>query len=399
MNDFLKRHKDLLISICVFLSGFSCFAQLYYFQPLLPDLSECFTLSASVSSLTVSFSTLGMVGGLVVAMFAADRFPRKVLICTALLVSAIACIAASFATTFFTVVALSGIKGFVLSGATSVSVAYITEEVSPRNRNKIVGLYIAGNAIGGMGGRVISSFMAGSYDWRVASVTIGLICAAFAIAFLCLAPRSVNFTPHKSRFHSLVLSNIALFTSGTLVPFYLCGSLMLGIFVSLYNYLGFYLVEPPFNFDPDIIHYIYLMYIFGVFGSVATAKLEEKFRCTSVLKTVIIISVAALLIMYIPIPIVVTLGLAVFTFNFFVVHVTCNRIVSEMSFSHKSIALSIYLLLYYLGSSFWGWATGLVLDHVGWQGFIASLIILTVILYLIARHGSARLRRYSMKRQ
>ena len=226
-----------------------------------------------------------------------------------------------------------------------------------------------------------------------------LICAAFAIAFLCLAPRSVNFTPHKSRFHSLVLSNIALFTSGTLVPFYLCGSLMLGIFVSLYNYLGFYLVEPPFNFDPDIIHYIYLMYIFGVFGSVATAKLEEKFRCTSVLKTVIIISVAALLIMYIPIPMVVTLGLAVFTFNFFVVHVTCNRIVSEMSFSHKSIALSIYLLLYYLGSSFWGWATGLVLDHVGWQGFIASLIILTVILYLIARHGSARLRRYSMKRQ
>ena len=363
MNDFLKRHKDLLISICVFLSGFSCFAQLYYFQPLLPDLSECFTLSASVSSLTVSFSTLGMVGGLVVAMFAADR------------------------------------KGFVLSGATSVSVAYITEEVSPRNRNKIVGLYIAGNAIGGMGGRVISSFVAGSYDWRVASVTIGLICAAFAIAFLCLAPRSVNFTPHKSRFHSLVLSNIALFTSGTLVPFYLCGSLMLGIFVSLYNYLGFYLVEPPFNFDPDIIHYIYLMYIFGVFGSVATAKLEEKFRCTSVLKTVIIISVAALLIMYIPIPMVVTLGLAVFTFNFFVVHVTCNRIVSEMSFSHKSIALSIYLLLYYLGSSFWGWATGLVLDHVGWQGFIASLIILTVILYLIARHGSARLRRYSMKRQ
>lgn len=53
--------KDRKISICVFLSGFSCFAQLYYFQPLLPDLAQEFGLSASYSSLAISFSTLGMV--------------------------------------------------------------------------------------------------------------------------------------------------------------------------------------------------------------------------------------------------------------------------------------------------------------------------------------------------
>ena len=56
-----ENRKDTIISACVFLSGFSCFAQLYYFQPLLPDLAREFALSASQSSLAVSFSTLGMV--------------------------------------------------------------------------------------------------------------------------------------------------------------------------------------------------------------------------------------------------------------------------------------------------------------------------------------------------
>lgn len=72
--------KDRKISICVFLSGFSCFAQLYYFQPLLPDLAQEFGLSASYSSLAISFSTLGMVVGLFTAMFVADSIPRKKLI-------------------------------------------------------------------------------------------------------------------------------------------------------------------------------------------------------------------------------------------------------------------------------------------------------------------------------
>ena len=84
-----ENRKDLIISICVFLSGFSRFAQLYYFQPLLPDLAKDFILSASESSFAISFSTLGMVFGLFTTMFVADRIPRKKMIGTGLLSSSI----------------------------------------------------------------------------------------------------------------------------------------------------------------------------------------------------------------------------------------------------------------------------------------------------------------------
>lgn len=381
------RNKDLIISICMFLSGFSCFAQLYYFQPLLPDLAYDFSISASRSSFAVSFSTLGMVLGLFSMMFIADRIPRKKMIVTGLLVSSVFSVAASFSTAFFQLILLSVAKGFFLSGATSVSMAYISEEVSSANKGKIMGLYIAGNALGGMGGRIISSWIGAFSSWRIASGSIGVLCALFALLFLVFSPVSLNFKPRKESFKSLITDNLHLITSGALIPFYLTGGLILGVFVSLYNYMGFYLVDEPFGFSSYYIRYIYLMYIFGVFGSIATAWLTRHFNQFKVLKSMILIACIGILLLYVPDFGVVIVGLAVFTFNFFVVHVLCNRIVSEFDVAKRSVTISIYLLTYYLGSSFLGSATGLLLDSCGWRYFLAGLIVLLLLNYWVVKRG------------
>ena len=391
-----ENRKDLIISVCMFLSGFSCFAQLYYFQPLLPDLAREFGLTASRSSFAVSFSTLGMVFGLFTAMFIADRIPRKKLISTGLLASSIFSVTASFSPTFCPLIVLSAAKGFLLSGATSVSMAYISEEVSQHNKGKIMGLYIAGNALGGMGGRVISSWIGEVFSWRTASVSIGLICAFFAALFMIFSPRSRNFIPRKENFKSLITANLKLITSKALIPFYVTGGLILGVFVSLYNYMGFYLIKAPFHFAPYYIHYIYLMYIFGVFGSIATAWLTRKFNHFKVIQTVLLLSAASIPLLYIPHFFVVTLGLAVFTFNFFVVHVLCNRIVSDYHVAKRSVTISIYLLAYYLGSSVLGSATGLLLDSFGWRYFLAGLMGILLVNYFIVRTGSRHVRKKSI---
>lgn len=386
-----EKAKDRVISVCMFLSGFSCFAQLYYFQPLLPDLARDFSLTASDSSLAVSFSTLGMVFGLVTTMFIADRLPRKLLIGTGLLASSVFSVAASFAPVFWLLVALSAAKGYLLSGATSVSMAYIAEEVSERNKGRIMALYIAGNALGGMSGRFISSWIGALFSWRIASVGIGLICAVFALLFVVFSPRSAHFVPRRESLHSLIATNLHLITSRALLPFYVTGGLILGVFVSLYNYMGFYLVKEPFGFPPDAIHYIYLMYIFGMFGSVATVRLTRRRKPVTVLRGMLLLSVGAVLLMYAPGFWTVTLGLAVFTFNFFVVHVLCNRIVSEYDPSKRSVTISVYLLTYYLGSSLLGWATGTLLDAFGWQWFLGGLMAVLLLNYAVVRIGGRRL--------
>ena len=99
-----------------------------------------------------------------------------------------------------------------------------------------------------------------------------------------------------------------------------------------------------------------------------------------------LVSAAGILLLYITDFRVVTLGLA------FVVHVLCNRIVSDYNLSKRSVTISIYLLTYYLGSSLLGWGTGVILDTWGWQYFLGSLILILLINYGIVIGGIKRMR-------
>ena len=129
--------------------------------------------------------------------------------------------------------------------------------------------------------------------------------------------------------------------------------------------------------------YIYLMYIFGVFGSVTTAKLGKHFTSQSLLKSMGIIASAGIALLYSGNGLIVILGLAIFTFAFFLMHVLCNKSLGELYPEKRSVIISIYLLLYYLGSSVIGTSTGVILENWGWQYFLLSLMGLTFLISLI----------------
>lgn len=115
--------------------------------------------------------------------------------------------------------------------------------------------------IGGMAGRVISSWIGALYTWRIASVSIGLICALFAILFLLFSPRSTNFMPRKESFHTLIIANLQLITSKALIPFYLTGGLILGVFVRFIQLPGILSDQSTFQFPGTL----YPLYLFNVY--------------------------------------------------------------------------------------------------------------------------------------
>jgi YNFM family putative membrane transporter len=262
-----NKNRDLQIAISVFLSGLSCFGLLYYYQALLPDLVTYFSLNKASSSLAVSSSTLGMAFGLITAMFLADRYSRKRVIGYSLLGAAFFAIVSSFSPNFWVLVIANFFKGYILAGSTSVGLAYIAEEVSISKKLKITGLYISGNAIGGMLGRVLAAHFIHLYSWQTASGIIGAVCLVFALLFFGFAPQSRNFQPKKESIKTLIKPNLIVIFSKKLLPFYLTGFLLLGAFVSLYNYMAFFLVKAPFNIAEQWIPYLYLLYIAGIGGS------------------------------------------------------------------------------------------------------------------------------------
>jgi hypothetical protein len=194
---FSAKSRDLQIAISCFVSGLSCFGLLYYYQALLPALVTDFKITTAESSLALSASTLGLALGLMSIMFIADRYSRKRVIGYSLILASILSFASSFVAQFWLLIFINFLKGFLLSGATSVCLAYISEEVSASKKLKITGFYMSGNAIGGMLGRVLSAQIAHEYSWQTASLWMGGMGIILAILFFVSAPQSQHFITKK----------------------------------------------------------------------------------------------------------------------------------------------------------------------------------------------------------
>src|SRR5690625_847914 len=159
-----QRYKR--IRTAMMLSGISIFAQLYLFQPLLPALSRSFSLSPAMSSLAVSAGTAGMALGLFTLAFHADRLSRKKLMVLSMMGSAVLTIASAAAPGFGILVFLNFAKGAVISGMSAVALAYISEEVEVSVLGLIISLYLSGNTLGGMSGRVFAGLFEGRSEER-----------------------------------------------------------------------------------------------------------------------------------------------------------------------------------------------------------------------------------------
>ena len=368
------QHKDIKqIGLCIFLAGLSCFAQLYLFQPIMPDLSRQFNINPAESSFAVSFSTLGMAIGLFSGIFFADRFPRKKLISIALISSSVLTMLSSLSAYFWILIAINTVKGILLAGSASIVVTYIAEEVHPLILGTVTSMNIAGNAVGGMSGRIVTTLLTGWFSWHWATLIIGLFCLACGMLFAWVAPESRHFTPVKVNLGAKIREIRAQLSVTYLLAMFTLGAILLGCFVSIYNYLGFRLEQYPFNLPHEIIASIYLMYIVGSLGSMSAGVLSDRYGSRGILVLMMILELLALFLLFPGNIFLVTAGLGVFTFAFFGAHAIASRIVAQYIPSQRSTSISLYLLFYYFGSSIFGTGTGIVMHHWGWTIFIFSL--------------------------
>ncbi|WP_407532022.1 MFS transporter [Elizabethkingia meningoseptica] len=376
-----KRFRN--IKLCIFLSGLSVFAQIYLFQPLLPMVSEHFQRSVGDSSLLVSSSKIGMALGLFFFAFKADDFSRKKLMVFSLLTSAILTIISVWIPSLPLLIAIGVIKGFVISGVSSVALAYLTEEVSVTIVGMAISMYISGNTIGGMSGRILATIIAGEMGWQKAVLIIGIESLLLGLIFWKFFPESRFFVPQKINF-SRKLKQMGKFISDPyMLRLYLIAALLMGVFVSVYNYLTFRLESPPFSLNHLFVAFIFLMYTFGVFGTMATSRLSQRFEQKYILRIFIITMLGGVCLLLSYNITLLIIGLALLTFSFFAVHTMASRLITLHAKEGKSSATSIYWLFYYFGSSILGSGTGYLLHATSWTGFVTVLLLTVTISFLL----------------
>jgi YNFM family putative membrane transporter len=372
------------IKYCIFLSGIAVFSQLYLFQPLLPAVGRKFGVVPAVGSFCVSASTIGMAVGLFIFAFKADSLSRKKLMTFAILSSSILTIASSFVNLFELLIVLNFLKGIVLSGVSAVALAYLAEEVTTSYVGIAISLYLAGNIFGGMCGRVATSLVFGWLGWQSSILIIGAATFVMGAIFARYFPESLFFVPHKNDISTKLRQMRRFLRDGMLIRLYLLIFLLMGCFVSIYNYIGFRLEAAPFSLPSYQIAFVFLMYIFGMFGTIVSGRMSEIYPPKRLMLIFTSLIIGGLLLLLSNQLFFVVLGLGIFTFNFFGSHTIASKLVSLHVAKGKSTAVSLYLLSYYVGSSIIGSSTGVVLHHSSWFLFILSLVALVIISLLFA---------------
>ncbi|MCT2560377.1 MFS transporter [Chryseobacterium herbae] len=372
------------IKLCIFFSGLSVFAQLYLFQPMLPTVSEYFKTTAGDSSLLVSSSTIGMAIGLLFFAFKADSYSRKKLMTFSLVSSALLTIISAWMPSLSLLIATGVLKGFVVSGVSAVALAYLTEEVHISVVGLAISMYLSGNTIGGMSGRILATILAGEFGWRNAVLIIGIESLILGLVFWRLFPESKFFNPQKTDYSLKVKQMRKFLTDSYMLRLYCIAALLMGTFVSVYNYLTFRLEDQPFSLSHFVIAFIFLMYIFGVFGTMITSRLSKRFSRNLILKGSVLFMFSGTLLLLSENIYVVIFGLGLFTLAFFAAHTMASQMTALHAKHGKSSATSIYWLFYYFGSSILGSGTGYILHAFSWPVFIMVLLFSVGISFVLA---------------
>jgi len=371
-------------NLALFSAGFATFALLYCVQPLMPVFAREFHVNAAQSSLSLSLTSGFLAPAMIVAGAFSEARGRKGIMVASLGASAVLMIACAFVSQWGALLTLRALAGITFAGLPAISMAYLAEEVHPTSIGLAMGLAIGGNGLGGMIGRLATSFITDALSWRWAMGAIGVLGVIATVVFWKTLPPSRHFAPHPLRAGALMRTMLHQFTDNALVALFAEGFLLMGVFVTTYNYATYHLLDPPYSLSQAAAGLIFIVYLAGIFASAFIGARAARFgRRRMLLAMLALMLTGVLLTMLRPLASVV-LGIAVVTFGFFGAHSVASTWVGMRAQRAKAQAAALYLFFYYMGSSVAGAAGGLFWERARWAGVVGFVVGMLVVAILIA---------------
>jgi YNFM family putative membrane transporter len=369
------------VTLALFSAGLATFALLYCVQPILPVMSQQFGVSPATSSLSLSISTGLMALGLLVTGPLSDAIGRKSVMVTALMLAAICTLISATMTSWHGILIMRGLMGLSLSGVAAVGMTYLSEEIDAQVVAFSMGLYISGNSIGGMSGRLLSGVLTDLFSWRIAVAVIGCFSLASALMFWKILPASRHFRPITLRPRNLLI-NFRLHWRDPGLPWLFAeGFLLMGAFVTLFNYIGYRLLDAPWHLSQAVVGLLSVVYLTGSWSSPKAGALTSRIGRGPVMLGATAIMLLGLLVTAFNSLWLILPGMMLFTAGFFAAHAVASGWIGPRARRARGQASSLYLFSYYVGSSVAGTLGGLFWHNFGWGGitlFISVLLILAL---------------------
>lgn len=393
-----KEYKRAKLAFLI--GGLVTFAAIYTAQPTLPLFAEEFGLSAPTASLTLSLTTGILSISMLVAASLSDKMGTKNIMVFSMIATSVLGILTSWSPSFIILLLFRSLLGVCVAGVPSIAMAYIGKEFHPKDSLMVMGFYISGSSIGGMTGRLFTGLLTDLFSWRIAFAVIGIISLLLSILFWRWLPAPRSVVKERFQWAEVWPSFKMHLTNQNLNYLLFLGFILMGSFVTMYNYIGFSLIQPPYNLSQTAIGLIFIVYLCGTFSSVYMGKKAKRYGGILILKISIGLTIFGALITLIPTLGFKILGLSIFTFGFFASHSIVSSLVTERAHSHKAQASSLYLLFYYLGSSLVGIMGGYFWEHFAWHGVVMFIlgVLATGIVLIFVRSSLPNVKAATHKR-
>jgi YNFM family putative membrane transporter len=319
-HDFIRHGTPVFhrTNLALFAAGLATFGLLYCTQPLMPEFSKDYGVSAATAALSLSLTTGVLAFAMLFAGGVSDAWGRKSVMTASLLSSAVLVLLTALVPDWHMLLILRALLGLTLSGLPAVAMTYLSEEMHPESIGLGMGLYISGNAIGGMAGRLIAGVLADFVGWRIGVATVGLIGLIAGLVFWRSLPPSRHHVRQPLHLGALMGRFALAFRDAGLPWLFAEGFLLLGAFVTVYNYIGYRLLAPPYGLSQAVVGAIFSVYLIGTFSSAWMGHLAGRLGRRKVLWTAFALMLLGVgLTMTRPLALIV-LGIVAITFGFLV---------------------------------------------------------------------------------
>lgn len=359
------------VNAALFGIGVAAFALLFSTQALLPELAAAFGASPDRASWTVSAATVGLAVAVVPLSLVSERIGRQRTMTLSVAVALALALLIPFAPSLAALTALRAAQGAALAGIPASAVAYLAEELDRRAVVGAVGLFIAGNSVGGMAGRVLTGWAAEGFGWRAALAAVAALALAGAAGYALLLPPARNFTPSRRRRRQALAGVAGHLRDGLMLRLYAVGMLLMAAFSAVYTAIAFRLTEEPFGLSAGLVGSVFAVYLVGTCSSSMTGPAVDRLGRRGTLYAALAAIAGGLLLSLADHLAAVLAGLVLVTGGFFLGHAVASSAVGRHAARDRAQASALYQVAYYLGASAGGTLGAFTYHHAQWPGTVA----------------------------
>jgi len=249
-------------------------ANLYYIQPLLPEVARAFGATPRAIGWVPVSTQVGYALGLLLFIPLGDAVERRRLILALVGASAAALAATAAAPGPGWLAATSFLVGF-FTVVPHVAVPLAAHLATPGERGRVIGLVMGGVLVGILLARTISGFVGGALGWRAVYGLAALAMLALGAALWRLLPESPPDRAH--RYPALLASLWGLVASeGELREASLIGGMIFGAFSAFWTTLAFFLEGPPYHAGAAAAGLFGLVGVAGALAAPLVGRLSDR---------------------------------------------------------------------------------------------------------------------------